>query len=65
MCKFNDVYQRNVAFTALNSADVVSVQISKFGQLFLGQTALKAQLSKALAKDMARIGCSHRAIIEA
>lgn len=50
MSKSDDVEQANVAFAALDSPDIVSVQVRQLCEALLRKAALHPQFADALAK---------------
>lgn len=46
MRELNNVQQSYIALTALDSADIVPMQVSQFSELLLGEAALQAQFAE-------------------
>ena len=55
MCQLDDVDQTDIALTALDSADVVSVEVRQLRQLFLRKTAVCPELADTSSKQHARV----------
>ena len=50
MRQLDDIEQTDIAFTPLDSTDVVAMQIGQLRQMFLRQPALDSQFTDALSK---------------
>lgn len=46
MREFDNIQQGDIALTALDSADIVAMQVSQFRQLLLGEATFDAQFAK-------------------
>jgi len=57
--QLDDVDQTDIALTALDSADVVSVEVRQLRQLFLRKTAVCPELADTSSKQHARVWLSH------
>ena len=57
--QLDDVDQTDIALTALNPANVVSVEVRQLRQAFLRQTAFCPQLADTSSKQHARVWLSH------
>ena len=53
--KLNDVEQRDIALTALDSANVVAMEVCQFGESLLRQAAFSTQLAQSSPKLDSRI----------
>ncbi len=53
--QFHDVEQPDVAFTALDSAHVVPMEIGQLGQLLLREASFEPKLAHALTKQSPRV----------
>jgi hypothetical protein len=58
-CQCDDVEQADITFPALDSPDVITVQVGHLRERFLGKTAFQPQVADAFAKNSARVGGSH------
>ena len=65
MREFNNVQQSEVALAALDSADIVAMQVGQFRQLLLRKTAFESQFAEPFTQQSARVRCSLRPIIRA
>src|SRR4051812_12907248 len=59
MRQYDDVDEPDVALAALNSTDVVAMQVRELCQRFLRKAALRPQFANASAKEYARVRASH------
>ena len=64
MGQFDDVDQANVALPALDTADVVAMEVGELSQSFLGEAALFAQPPHSPAKENPGVMDGHTAIFK-
>lgn len=61
--KPNDVQKTDIPLPALNSADIIPVQIRQLGEALLRKTAFRPQFADSPAKQYAGIWCPHLTVM--